>query len=152
MPGYAVAISKAGVNVANTVMWQVKTSASVRCRIMEMGIFVTSAPTTAPMFCLARSTALGTSTTTTLGQAEDAADVAALGTFDSAWSSAPTFTTTGPFLRLAGLPVTAGSGIIWTWGPGYELIVPASAGLCIANINASGSTVGNFVCYMKWRE
>ena len=149
---YSVGNSKAGVNTANTVMWQLKAAAADRLHIREIGIFVSGAPTTAPLFALARSTALGTSSTSTLGQALDTGDPAATGTLDSAWSSAPTFNTAGPFIRLAGLPVTAGSGVIWTFAYGECIVVPVSAGLCIANVNASGATVGNMVVYVTWTE
>jgi hypothetical protein len=149
---YTVGLNKAGVNTANTVMWQLKTAAADRMHIRELGIFVNTAPTTAPLFALARSTALGTATTSVLGQAMDNGDPAATGLAESAWSSAPTFATGGPFLRLAGLPVTAGSGLIWTFAYGECIVVPVSAGLCIANINASGATLGNFVFYVSWTE
>jgi hypothetical protein len=146
---YSVGVKVNGVNTANTVMWQLKTAAGARARIREIGIFVSGAPSTAPVFALARSTALGTSV---LGQALEPGDPAAATTFDSAWSSAPTFSTTGPFIRLMGLPVTAGSGIIWTFPYGEELIVNVSSGLCIANLNASGATVGSFTCYAQLQE
>jgi hypothetical protein len=149
---YTVGASRAGINVANSVYFQVKTAAADRVHIREIGVFITAAPTTAPSLVLARSTALGTSSTTVLGQALDPGDPAATATFDSAWSSAPTFTTTGPFLRTIGMPVTAGSGIIWTFAYGECRVVPVSSGLCIANLNASGTTTGTFVCYVTWTE
>lgn len=152
MPAYSVGNNKAGVNTANTVMWQIKTAASNRIRIRELGIFISSAPTTAPIWVLARSTALGTSSTTTAGQPLDTTDAAATGTLDSAWSSAPTFNTSGPFIRQVGLPTTAGNGIIWTFAPGEELVIPASAGLCIANTVAAGATVGSMSFYATWLE
>ena len=152
MAVYSVGVSKAGVNTANTVMWQLKAASTLRARIREIGISISVAPSTAPLFALARSTATGTSSTTVLGQALDAADAAAVTTFDSAWSSAPTFSTSGPFINQFGMPVTAGSGVIWTFGYGEELVIPVSGGLCIANINASGSTTGTMVCYVKWIE
>jgi hypothetical protein len=151
MGAYAsVSVAKAGVNTANTVMWQLKTAAGERARITEVGIFITVAPTTAPQFVLARSTGLGTSTTSIAGTALDPADGASTVTLDTVWSAAPTFTTTGPFLRGMGLPVTAGSGIIWTFPD--PLIVAVSSGLCIANAVASGATLGSMTCYVNWQE
>jgi hypothetical protein len=149
---YSAGNTKAGVNVANTVMWMLKTAATDRCHIREITIGVASAPTTAPNFVLARHTALGTSSTTVLGTALDPADPAATTTFDSAWSSAPTFATGGPFLKNLPLPVTAGGAMVWTFAYGECIIVPVSAGLVIANVNASGSTVGSFVCNVTWTE
>src|SRR5262245_49183233 len=143
-PRYEVGSSKAGVNTANTVMWQLR-APTRRTRLYELGIFCETAPTTAPQFVLARATAGGTSTTSTLGQALDPNDAAGTSTLDSAWSSAPTFTTSGPFLRRMALPVTAGSGIIWTW-PDQPLVITTTATtfLVIANAAASGATLGQF--------
>lgn len=151
-PRYEVGISKAGVNTANTVMWQLR-APSRRTRIYEIGIFVETAPTTAPQFVLARATAGGTSSTSTLGQPLDPGDAAATSTLDSAWSSAPTFTTSGPFIRRMSLPVTAGAGIIWTW-PRQPLVITTTAttNLVIANAAASGATTGQFSCYITFDE
>jgi hypothetical protein len=149
---YTVGVTRAGVAAANTVYWQLKTAATDRIHIREIGISVVTAPTAAPNFALARSTALGTSSTTVLGQALDPGDPAATCTFDSAWSSNPTFNTAGPFLRVLGMPVTAGSGIIWTFAYGECLIVNVSSGLCIANLNSTSTTVGSFNCYVTWTE
>lgn len=151
-PRYEVGVSKAGVNTANTVMWQLR-APSRRTRIYEIGIFVETAPTTAPQFVLARATAGGTSTTSTLGQARDTTDAASTSTLDSAWSSAPTFSTTGPFLRRMALPVTAGSGIIWTW-PDQPLVITTTATtyLVVANAAATGATLGQFSMYCCFDE
>jgi hypothetical protein len=149
---YSVGQKVNGVNTANTVMWQLKTAAGSRARIREIIVSVGSAPSTAPVFVLADSTALGTSTTSVLGRALEPGDPISLTSFCTAWSSAPTFATGGPFPQLIALPVTAGSGVIWQWAYGEELILNVSSSLCIANLNASGATVGSFTCSAKWQE
>lgn len=148
---YNVGVSKAGVNAANTVMWQLR-APTRRTRIFELGIFVETAPTTAPQFVLARATAGGTSSTSTLGLALHPEAPAATTTLDSAWSSAPTFATAGPFIRRMSLPVTAGSGIIWTWPDGLIITTTATTNLVIANAAASGATLGLFSTYADWDE
>ena len=145
--------NRAGVNTANTVLFQLKNSTAQRLYIVEFGISIAVSPTTAPQFALARSTATGTSSTTILGTASDSADVAATGTLDSAWSSAPTFTTAGPFLWSAATPTTAGSA--WAWVAPTDrarIVVPASGGVVLADLVASGATTGNFNFYIAWEE
>jgi hypothetical protein len=148
---YEAANSKAGVNTANTVMWQLRnTGTAERLEIVEIGISISTAPTTAPSFYLARASAVGTITTTMVGQPHDTAETTAQGSLDSVFSAAPTINTALP-LRQLGLPVTAGSGLIWTF---YDkpLIVPINLGLCIVNANASGATLGVMAAYAAWDE
>jgi hypothetical protein len=42
--------------------------------------------------------------------------------------------------------------VIWSFGPGLELVVNVSAGLCLQNINASGATLGTLNGYFMWNE
>lgn len=149
---YETFVSKAGVNAANTVMWMLKSNASQPLYVREIGISISVAPSTAPNWALALATGLGTSSTTVLGQKLKQQSPAATGTFDSAWSGAPTFTTAGPFYKGMGMPVTAGSGVIWVYGYGEELELAVSSGLCICNLAASGATTGTMGCYVKWSE
>lgn len=145
--------NRAGVNTANTVYFQLKNSTTQRLYIVEFGISIAVAPTTAPQFALTRSTATGTSSTTIVGTASDPADTAASATLDSAWSSAPTFTTAGPHLWSAATPTTAGSA--WAWVAPTDrarIVVPVSGGVCLANLVASGGTTGNFNFYIAWEE
>lgn len=147
---YQAALSRAGINTAGPQLyWQLRSNASARLRIIELGISISVAPTTAPLFQISRATAsLGTASTTLTGQALDAADVTATGIFESAWSAAPTINTT--YHRMFGLPVTAGGGFIWAWPTDSPLILPASAALQITNANASGATTGTFAAYIVW--
>jgi hypothetical protein len=149
----ATVAARAGVNTANTVYFQLKNVTTERLYIVEFGITIAVAPTTAPQFALTRSSTTGTSSTTQLGTASDPADTAATGTLDSAWSSAPTFATGGPHLWSAAMPVTAGSG--WAWvapNDRARIVVPTSGGVCLANLVASGATTGSFNFYIAWEE
>lgn len=149
---YEIGVSKAGVNTANTVMWALR-APTRRSWLMELGLFVDTAPTTAPQFVLARNTAgTVTATTTVVGVQVVPEASNATTTLDSAWSSAPTFTTTGPFIRRVTLPVSAGSGIIWSWTEGLIINTTITTALVIANAAASGATLGAFTVYASWEE
>lgn len=142
-----------GINTADRAYFQLRpTGTTERLYVVEIGIGIAVAPTTAPAPYLARSTAIGTNTLTLAGQSNDPADGAAVGTLDITLGTQPTFVAASKF-RVGGLPVTAGSMLIWTF---YDkpLIVDrvTTTGLCIANANASGATLGSFFAYMAWDE
>ncbi len=149
---YQAALSRSGINTAGPQLyWQLRSNASYRLRILEIGVSVASAPTTAPSFQISRATSsLGTASTSMNGQPLDAADAASTGIFESAWSGAPTVNTT--YHRMMALATTAGGGFIWTWPVDSPLILPVSAALQISNANASGTTTGTFVAYCVWEE
>lgn len=149
---YSVATNRAGINTANSPMLELRTSASARAIIREVGISMAVLPSTAPRFVLARATNTPAGGTNNVPIALDTADAASLHTFNNpTWTTAPTFSTTGPWLKVAGLPLTLGAGFIWTFaGPG--LMVPISASLILANLNASGATLGSFDIYFIWDE
>lgn len=153
MARYSAAFSVAGVNTANTQAANLSNTATTdRLHVVEIGVGVAVAPTTAPSFYLSRASARGTQSTTLAGQAHDPADGTANGTLDTAWSVAPTFSTTNQFRR-GGLAVTAGGLLIWTFYD--EPIVidrTAASGLVLANALASGATTGTFAGYFCWEE
>lgn len=152
---YQAALTKTGINTAGPQLyWQLRSNGSQRLRLVEIGIAVNTAPTTAPLFQLSRATAsLGTASTTLTGQPFDTSDAAGTGILESAWSAAPTINTT--YVRMMGLPVTAGNGFIWTFPNDGEMIIGGAAAaqaLQITNANASGATTGSFSCYIVWEE
>jgi hypothetical protein len=152
---YQAALSRAGINTAGPQLyWQLRSNTANRLRVIELGITVNTAPTTAPLFQISRATAtLGTASTSLTGLALDSNDATATGILESAWSSAPTINTT--YHRMMGLPVTAGNGFIWTWPVDSPLIIGDSGtahALQITNANASGATTGNFAAYVVWEE
>jgi len=152
MERYGASNSKAGVNAANTPMWQLRGGTTKRLRLLEIGLGVKTAPTTAPAFQLVRSTAIGTNSGTGAGQAYDSAGApAAVGTLDNAWSVNPTLAANA--FRETTMTTTAGGQTFWTF---YDdpLWIPASAtvGLVIVNTVATGATLGTFVAYCVWDE
>lgn len=154
MSFYGAGASKAGVNTANTAYFQIRpTTTSTRLKIFQIVVNIAVAPTTAPSLYLARSTANGTVTTTLAGQPLDPADPTAVGTFDSAFSGAPTFVTTAQ-IATGGLAVTAGGAWVWTFPPDAPLTITnaTASGIVVVNANASGGTTGTFVGSALWRE
>ncbi len=153
MPRYSAGGSRAGINTANSALFQLRpTTTAARLYVVEVGVNIAVAPTTAPSFYLSRSTAVGTNTATLAGQPNEPGDVAAIGTFDTTWSAAPTFSTS-LFLRNGGLAVTAGGMLIFTfYDAPIVLAADTAKGLVIANANASGSTTGTVTAYMTWDE
>jgi hypothetical protein len=142
-----------GINTANSPVAQLRpTSTAKRLYIVEILIGVAVAPTTAPNFYLSRSSAIGTSTLTLAGLPHDGQDGAAIGTVDSTWSANPTFSTTN-YLRVAPLALTAGGGWMFTFYDDPIVIDKVTTtGIVIANVNASGATLGSFAGHFCWTE
>lgn len=153
MARYGAGASKAGVNTANTQYFSVRnTSTTTRIRVRQLVVAVAVAPTTAPAFYLSRTTANGTETTSLAGQAFDPGEPTALGLFVSAWSGAPTFSTTA-WHGNGALAVTAGGAFIWTFYDEPLILAAATtAGIAIVNANASGATTGTFHGSALWDE
>lgn len=149
MPLYHVGFSaRAGINTANSPivnLW----SATRKARILEVGVFIQVAPTTAPVFALQRSTVRGTQTATLAPIRKDENDIAATATLDTAWSANPTFSSAAPHVRAGGVPLAIGNGVIWSLG---ELEVAIGGGLTVFNINAAGATLGSFAGYVYYDE
>ena len=149
----AVVTGRAGVNTANTVYFQLRAAATQRLRLREMIWTITTAPTTAPLLLVSRSTAVGTSSTTVLGVPADTGVAAGTGTLDSAWSAAPTFTTAGPHLLALQLATTVGGVFYWASGDhASDIVIPVSGGLCFAWQTASGGTLGAHSLSLAWDQ
>ena len=113
MSRYEVTHAKAGVNTANTIMWQLKAGSGQRVHLLELGLSIEVAPTTGPAWRLNRPTALGTSSATVTPQPEDPDITASTLVLDTAWSANPTLG--GTDHRRFAIPTAIGSGIVWTW-------------------------------------
>lgn len=105
--------------------------AGVRPRLVEVGVFNTTA--TACAVALRRVTAAGTSGATQTALYESDSSQAALATPKDTWTVAPTFSTGN--LRVASLGAAIGSGIIWTFGGG------GATGLVIPNTTGDGVVI-----------
>jgi hypothetical protein len=147
---FEVTANKAGINTANSPMWQFKTAAASRARIFEIALSSSTGPTNGPSWRLVRATAVGTSTATVAAEEQDPGGGAATAVLDTAWSAAPTQATVS--MRRYATPNTVGSGIVWTWPDHRPLIVPLSSGLIIVNDTAAGTTLGAFNCAIVFEE
>jgi hypothetical protein len=132
MARFEVASNKAGINTANSPMWQFKTAAASRARVFEISLSASTAPTNGPSWRLVRATAIGTSTATVLAEEQDPGGGAATAVLDTTWSAAPTQATVS--LRRYATPATVGSGIVWSWPDHRPLIIPLSSGLIIVSV------------------
>lgn len=147
-------VSRAGINTADTAYFNLVGGTGNRLAVYEIKVNIGVAPTTAPAFYIARTTARGTQASTLAGLFADGADAGGIGTLDvcGTGASQPTFTAASK-LDTGGLGVTAGGMLIWTF---YDdpIIIPATsgAGLALCNSNASGATTGTFYCSYRWRE
>jgi len=150
MARYTVAHTKAGVNTANTIMWQIRAASTDMIAIWEMGISVTVAPTTGPSWRLNRPTAIGTSSATVTPQIESPPVAsAAVARLDTTWSANPTLAATD--MRAYATPNAIGSGIVWTWWD-QPLWLAVSTGVALVNANAAGTTLGSFTVYVIFDE
>lgn len=95
--------------------------AGVRPRLVEVGVFNTTA--TACAVALRRVTAAGTSGSTQSVVYESDSAQAALSTPKDTWTVAPTFVAGN--LRVASLGAAIGSGVVWTFG---GLVIPNTTG------------------------
>lgn len=148
---YEVALNRAGINTANSPLLELRTPSTSRAKLYQVKIYNAVLPTTAPRFVLARPTNTPAGGTNNTPLPLDSADAASLCSFISTgWTTAPTFSTSGPWLEVGGLPLTLGAGMIWV--PPAPVIVPVSGSLILANLNASGATLGSFDISFLWGE
>lgn len=148
---YHATFSIAGVNTANQVLFNLKTTTTDRATVREVGMFIEVAPTTAPQYALMRMNAVGTGaiTTATVGLS-DPADGANSVLLETAWATTRPTVTGGAFRRSM-VPLAIGNGVVFDF-TNRGIIVPVSAGFCGVIINASGATVGTHGGYVVWEE
>lgn len=131
---YSLGVRTSGVT-SGAAAWEIRTSANVRARLMELGVFLAAA--TASTYGLGRPAAIGVTPTTPVDfQPEDSADPTVAGQLQSAlaWGTGPT--APANFFRRVSLPATIGTGIIWTWPKG--LVIPVSSSLVLWNLATNG--------------
>src|SRR5512139_327026 len=114
-------------------------SASVRCRILEIGVFNTTSTAVALKLC--RLTTAGTpGTATTVDKMDPADPVAAVGALRNTYSGTAPTTSDAGFRTVLGAAV--GSGFVWTFAD-YELttLVAAAAGVGCLVENGTGQAL-----------
>lgn len=151
MAFYQATFSIAGVNAVDGVLANLKTVASDRATLREIGIFIDVLPTTPPVFGLKRMLAVGTGAITlTAPMLADIADGTNAAGLETAWATTRP-TVTGSSGRRAPVANTIGNGAVFDF-TNRGIIVPISAGLCPVNLVASGATLGQFSGYVVWEE
>jgi hypothetical protein len=152
---YGATVGANGINVVNSVLFQLRpTAATIRLRIIQLGVAVITAPTNAPQFALVRSTAIGATPTSTLaGQPLDPADPTSLATMDAATFATPPTVSTTALIAGSAMATTIGGGWLWDYSA-HPLVVPANTanGLCLLMTGASGATLGAFRAWALWDE
>lgn len=149
MAFYTAAANKVPASAVNTPFFAIKAGAK-RVLIWEWGLSIRTAPTAAPVWYLQRSTVVGTATSPLTPIPMDAAEGAAVSQFENAWSANPTFSTSAPFARLLGTPVTVGGAFVWTFPK--PLVIAPTLSMVLANAIAVGATVGSFDSWAVWEE
>jgi hypothetical protein len=135
MARYAMSVLTTGTANA-AAAWEIRTSANVRARLMEMGVFLNAA--TASLIGLGRPAAIGITPTTPVDfLPEDSADPTVASQVQSAlaWATGPT--APAQFLRRIGLPAAIGNGVIWTWPAG--LVIPVSSSIVLWNLQLNSA-------------
>lgn len=137
MARYSLGFQKATLTAAGPIV-DLAASATDRLRLLELGVFVSTASGTTPVLTMGlfRSTALGTRTTPTTVLAEDNADAAGTATVATAWSVNPT-NATNPLRRFVVNGV--GQGVVWSW-PQNGLMVANSLSLVLQAITVAGTS------------
>jgi hypothetical protein len=142
---YEAAVQKTTTAAAGAIV-SLLAGASSRPDIREIGIFMSSAPTTGPTIGIGRPANAGTASTNTLGQATDINDPASTCNLSSAYSAAPT--APAVFMRRITLPNTIGAGVIWTFDR-QDLNIAPSGAFIIWQTSALAVT---YDVYVKWEE
>jgi hypothetical protein len=121
-------------------------SASVRCRILEIGVFNTTS--TAVALKLVRLSTAGTpGTATTIDKLDPADPTAPIGVARNTYSVTATMTDIG-YRTILGAAV--GSGFVWTFADfDFTTLVAANAGIGCLVENGTGQPIQ---WYVKWRE
>lgn len=148
---YQAQFTIAGVNAADGVLFNLKTTSTDRAWLREVGFFIETASTSAPQYGLKRMNAVGTGAiTTATAAASDAADGTNSAVLETAWATTRPTVTGGSFRR-AMVANTIGNGVIFDF-TARPIIIPVSAGLCGVMLNAAGATLGVHGGYVVWEE
>ena len=149
---YQANFSIAGANAVDGVLANLKTAASDRAWLREVGVFIETASTNAPQYGLKRMNAVGTGAiTVATPMLSDAADGTAATGLETAWATLRPTVITAAGGRKAAVANTIGNGIIFDF-TNRPLVVPVSAGICVVMLNASGATLGVHGGYVVWEE
>lgn len=134
--GFQTTVTTTGAAAA-----EIRTDASTRIRIREIGIFLGIA--TACVYGIGRPAARGITPTSPKDFLPyDVADVVIAGSIQSAvaWGTGPTIP--ADFIRRAGIPGAIGGGMILTFD---DLIIPVSGSIVLWNLQTNANNVNIYV-------
>ena len=130
MSRYSVGVRTPAAGAA-AAYCDIRTTSTKPVYVLEIGCFSSAA--TASGVGIGRPATLGTTSTTTLVQAEKSGDAAGVTVVGTAWSAAPTAPTI--FMRRLTTPANTGAGFIFQWPPN-SLLIPISGSLILSNFGA----------------
>jgi hypothetical protein len=123
---YTISRASAAVTAAGILMEFAQPGAATtpRAKISEIDVFWNAGASTSISFGIGRPGNTPTTGTQVTGLPVDPASPTGslAATVITGWGTAPTIPTT--FHRLAAIASSAGNGVIWTFPPGQELVVP----------------------------
>jgi hypothetical protein len=145
MARFSAAWRTAGAGSTTLPIASLYATAAVRPRLVEVGVFNTTA--TVVVIALKRLTTAGTQGSTQTATYEDDNSQAAVTTPKDTHTVGPTITTVA--LRQAPLGAAIGSGVIWTFGGGKTpgLVIPNTTGDGIGLVIATGT---GQICDVYW--
>lgn len=140
---------------ANAPLASFRASSTQRAEIIEIGISSLTAPTTSGGLGIARSSAIGTGTLTSVaGLPRDPSDSTpgTPGSLITNWATA--VPTIGTVFRRWAFPASLGNGVIWTLDRIDPLEVPAQTAATseIVFVNLPGTAPGTYYIYVAWEE
>jgi hypothetical protein len=139
---YQVAITSVAA-ASGAPYTQFRGSSTRVSRVREIKISAQSSTLSAVGLARQLTANLGTASATSVGIAlANDGDPAALGSLDTAWSSAPS-TVPVNYLEHDTVNNVPGNGVLWTWSADAPLIVPVSAGLIFWNWGGGGGSALN---------
>lgn len=143
-------VGKALGSSTNGAFFAVRAGA-IEVRIVEIWLMATNAPfVTEEHLRIYATTAVGTATTSVLGQAEDPADAASVTNVDTAWSVEPT-PAANP-MKMRPLSANAGDNAVWHWQPQGGLVVAVSGSIIGRRDNAQATAWPTFAVTVVWEE
>ena len=123
----------------NSGFCQLWAPATRSLRIVRIDFVINAA--TATTVSLVRTTARGTATTTATPQALDPLSGVSTSTFDTGWSTQPTFAATP--VGMYPLPATIGSGFTLPFDDTDPLVVLAASGIALRNTGGAVAAAGS---------
>jgi hypothetical protein len=151
MARYTAPFSIAGVNGADTPLFNLKAGATVPLFIEQVYFEIEVVSSNAPIYGLKKRNAVGTGaiTSATIKDLDGLGGTSAA-TLETAWATTRP-TVTGGYIGRGAIPLVVGNGFLFDFRPNC-LVVPINTDITGLMINASGATVGTHGGYVIWSD